>query len=329
MPAAAEDLGAQLAALQTLRSGRDPTLHVETVAAAPTSPASPKVGLAIAAGLISGLLLGAAGALAIGPSGSRRRAESRVPPTPDLPILARLPRQGGGVLGVLENGEGAPGDGQEAYRALGTRLLPGPAANGDGGGRVILVTGAAGSEGTSTTALNLARSFAEAGQRAILIDVHLGSPALWRLAGQPPQTGLLAALRGQDLGGCLVGLRSPAIPDSLRFLLPEDAHSEDGDAAHRILGGSAAELLARARELADVVVIDSPPLATTPAALALAGYADEILVVARAGHTRPDELEALGDVVSGRGLSVAGMALVGATSSPEGGRNGGQATARG
>jgi polysaccharide biosynthesis transport protein len=329
VPTSADDLGAQLATLQTLRSGPDPTLQVETAASRPASPVSPKVMLAVAAGLISGILLGAAGAFAMSGLDSRFRSETQVRSMHDLPILARLPRQSGGVRRVLKNGDGDADERPEAYRALGARLLARATADGTECGRAILVTGPAGSEGTSTTALNLAKSLAVAGHRVILIEADLRRPAMWRIVGQPPRRGLLAALNGSELERCLVGLRSPGIPRSLRFLLPEDPQLWNGDATDRMLGHSASSLLARARELAEVVVIDAPPLAITPGALALAQHADAILVVARLGHTRPDEVDELGDILAGRGLSAAGIALVGAWRGVERGGNGAWSVERG
>jgi Mrp family chromosome partitioning ATPase len=72
-------------------------------------------------------------------------------------------------------------------------------------------------------------------------------------------------------------------------------------------------LLAEARELADVVVIDSAPLGEVADALTIASEVDDILFVARAGHTNRRNLEIAADLLESIGRQATGIILVGSS----------------
>ncbi|MDQ4129814.1 MAG: Wzz/FepE/Etk N-terminal domain-containing protein, partial [Actinomycetota bacterium] len=118
-----ESLQSQLAELESLRAGGDPTLRVETRAAAPPSPSSPRPVLTIAAGIIAGLILGVGGAFAITAIDPRLRREDQLRELFSLPVLARIPREkkareatGNGLIGGL-------GPARGPRRALSPRQL--------------------------------------------------------------------------------------------------------------------------------------------------------------------------------------------------------------
>src|SRR5947209_14544064 len=85
-------LPAQLARLQTARTGPDPTVRVQTLAEAPNSPSSPKTKLSLAAGILAGLVLGVGGAFALQVLDPRLRREEQLRRLYSLPILARIPK---------------------------------------------------------------------------------------------------------------------------------------------------------------------------------------------------------------------------------------------
>ena len=63
-PTSLRELRGAVTVLETLRSGPDPTITIQTNADAPSSPSSPKTKLSIAGGLLAGLVLGIGGAFA-------------------------------------------------------------------------------------------------------------------------------------------------------------------------------------------------------------------------------------------------------------------------
>lgn len=308
--AAPVELTSRLTALETLRSGPDPTLQFETRATVPAAPSSPKAPLAIAVATFCGLLLGVGGVFLLSSLDGRLRNEADVRTFRGLPVLATLPRQSRGFALPGADGTGLPAGAEQAYRMLRLRLLPGD-LRGRGKGRVLAITSPAGSEGKSTTALNLAASLAAEGARVIVIEVDLRRSRMWELVGVPPPHGLMAALTGNlDLRDCLVRLHAPGAPRAVRFLIPEDPSLWPADDPERLLGASAASVLARARELANVVIVDAPPLASAPEALPFALHADATLVVARMRQTKQADLNDLVELLASHNRLPSGIALI-------------------
>ena len=81
--------------------------------------------------------------------------------------------------------------------------------------------------------------------------------------------------------------------------------------ADRLSPAVAKQLIDQALELADYVVIDSPPLTDVSDALPLAALADEVLVVARMGVSKLGKLARLQDMLANQGIRASGFVLVG------------------
>jgi non-specific protein-tyrosine kinase len=67
--------------------------------------------------------------------------------------------------------------------------------------------------------------------------------------------------------------------------------------------------LEEARKLADIVLIDTPPLLMASDAAHLMGDVDSVLVVARAGKTTAEQAERVRDLLERLGAPVVGLAL--------------------
>ena len=111
---------------------------------------------------------------------------------PVLGILPRIARRHhvDGVLTLRSpNSETA-----EAYRTLRINLqflaIDNPT-------RCIQVTSATSGEGKTTVATNLAASFAQAGQRVIILDCDLRHPKVHKAFGLPNEQGLTSVLLNQ------------------------------------------------------------------------------------------------------------------------------------
>ena len=70
-------------------------------------------------------------------------------------------------------------------------------------------------------------------------------------------------------------------------------------------------MIDEARELADYVIIDSPPLNEVVDSLPLARRADEVLIVVRVGKTRLAKIAQLGELLAENGITPVGFAVVG------------------
>jgi receptor protein-tyrosine kinase len=70
-------------------------------------------------------------------------------------------------------------------------------------------------------------------------------------------------------------------------------------------------LVADAKAIADFVVIDSAPLTAVIDALPFAQAADDVLIVARLGHTRLNKLAELDTLLADLGVARTGIVLIG------------------
>jgi succinoglycan biosynthesis transport protein ExoP len=308
-PTAAADLQAEIAQLEVLRAGSDPTVRVETEAVPPTSAASPRPILTIAGALLAGLVLGMVGAFAAQTLDPRLRREQQLRSRYQLPILARVPRDPGSRNRPLGPSAISPPT-KEAYRTLRANISA--ARRKPGESHSVLVTGSAPAEGKTSTALNLAASLALAGDRVILIEADLRRPAIAKTLGLSVERGVVGTLlEDVSLDDALVST-TPFGPN-LQLLLADYAGGWMSElfslhAAQRLLDDAAAR--------ADYVIVDSPPLTAVVDTLPLARSVDDVLVVARLGVTRLDKLQELAELLSGNDIIPVGFALVG-TPRPE------------
>ncbi|MEI4281460.1 YveK family protein [Klenkia terrae] len=158
----------------------------------PTAPSSPQTLRNVALGLLVGLLLGAAGAIA------RVRLDRTVKDAEDAAELA-----GGPVIGVILRDDDLASQHTiernslsrtaEGYRQLRTNLQ---FLNVDEPPKVIMVSSAVPSEGKTTLAVNLALSLAEAGRTVTVIEADLRRPRVTRYLGMVGGVGLTNILTG-------------------------------------------------------------------------------------------------------------------------------------
>jgi capsular exopolysaccharide synthesis family protein len=301
---AASDLRAQLAQLQTLAGGPDPSVSVASPAVPPSSPSWPRPKLSMAIALLVALLLGAGAALALELFNPRINREDELLLGHRLPILARVPRvSNSSASRYLTHRGRLPAHVWEAYRTLRASLT---GAGPDGGyPRTILVTSAIPGEGKTMTSVNLAITMALTGTKVILIDADLRRPMIATVFG--------AAARANGFGLLLLGnaapelalLEAPGTPN-LQLLLSNPEHAHLVDLLQR---GRLEAVLDQLRDYADVIIIDSPPLTEVGDALPLADVADLVLVAVRLGRSRRDKLDELRRALAQRGVSPAGFVV--------------------
>ena len=143
--------------------------------------------------------------------------------------------------------------------------------------RKILVTSAKAGEGKSTTALNLAATFARAGERTILVDADLRRPSLGGLVGSnQDQPGLVEVLCGQKVWQEVV------VPAEIAYL---DLMTTGvvGDTPIEILGSrELRQLLAGLAKHYDRVILDGPAVLGLADCRVLGQIVDGCLMVVRA-----------------------------------------------
>jgi capsular exopolysaccharide synthesis family protein len=145
--------------------------------------------------------------------------------------------------------------------------------------KVLVITSAVPNEGKSTTAVNLAIAFAEAGSRVLLIEADLRRPRVAGYLGLEGAVGLSNVLAGQVRIDDVVqqwgshGLRVL----SSGFVPPNPSE---------LLGSrNMATLLTQLRDEYDIIIMDTPPLLPVTDAAVVAANADGAVLVTRCGKT--------------------------------------------
>jgi succinoglycan biosynthesis transport protein ExoP len=296
-------LGERLASLQTLLAGSDPTISVESRAPLPTSPSSPKTKLDVLAGILVGLVIGLGAAFAREGLDPRVQREEQLRGIIRLPVLARIPHERSRFSSrtPLRPSQLSPGA-QEAYRMLRVALgVRGPSSV----SRSVMVTGSMHSEGKSTTALNLAATIAAGGRRVILVEADLQRPSLGAALGVDEPQGVAEVLMGDlSLEDALVTPKGTG--ENLKVLLAGRSYGSLVDG----LLTAASRLIEPAKELADYVIFDTPPVTDVSDVLPLSQHVDDVLVVSRLGHSRVDQLVNMGEVLSRQGVRPTGLVIV-------------------
>ena len=169
--------------------------------------------------------------------------------------------------------------------------------------RSLLVSSASQDEGKSTTLANLGVTFAQAGNRVVLVDCDLRRPTLHKLFGVPNDQGLTSMLLA-DQSAALPLLDTPV--EGLR-LLPSGPPPPNPS---ELLGSKRLEAaIARLQQEADLLLFDSPPVLAVSDAAVLARKVDAVLLVVSAGRTKRDQASRARQVFDRTGARILGVVL--------------------
>jgi succinoglycan biosynthesis transport protein ExoP len=166
---------------------------------------------------------------------------------------------------------------QEAFRNIRASLLF--MGNGERNAQAVAISSSVPDEGKSTVSLYLAVTLARANCRVLLVDGDLRRPTLHRRFKLPPGPGLAALLSNEISSGDVVF--ESGIPN-LALLPAGEASQHPGDL---VLSPTWPDFLEAARHEYDYILVDTPPLAATDDAVALANKMDGVLFVVRAEST--------------------------------------------
>ncbi|MDE2125848.1 MAG: polysaccharide biosynthesis tyrosine autokinase [Armatimonadetes bacterium] len=148
--------------------------------------------------------------------------------------------------------------------------------------QVILITSALPREGKSVAAAELARSYARAGNRTLLVDADMRCPVQAVRFGVTPGQGLAEALIGK------ADLDRVILPTNVHGLSLLQAGIPACNPAEMIAQLPLTQVFTRLRDRADKIVVDTPACATVADALMLAPYADCVVQVIGVGEVEPE-----------------------------------------
>ncbi len=187
----------------------------------------------------------------------------------------------------------------EAFRTLRTNLL---FAQDHEPVRLLVVTSANPSEGKTTTAANLAVTYAQQGLRVLIVDMDLRKPRLAEVFGVPRKPGLTELALGEARGSEVI---HPFEAVEGLHVLP--AGTIPATPSELLGGKRVRQLLDALRERYDMVILDTPPLSGGADAAILGAQADGVLMVVRAGDTDREAAR-----MAARQLHTVGARLLGA-----------------
>ncbi len=223
-------------------------------------PVKPKKALQIGLGAFVGLLVGVGLAFFIEYLDTSVKTIDEVERVFQAPVLGVIPQNIGRLIE-----EGPDSSHAEAYRVLRTNIL---FSRKDKNFNTIVVVSAGMGEGKSTTALNLATVFAQAGERTLVVDSDLRRPTLHKLLGLTNNLGLINYLLKQNTLEQVI--QTTSVP-MLNFM----ASGKLPGNSTNILGSEPMRnLIAELKRRYDFILFDSPPIMGLSDASVLASEVD-------------------------------------------------------
>lgn len=315
-----------LAQLQADKAARSPLQTLQEAVPVPVvsegfAPPSSRRGRVVLAVLLA-LLLAAAAVIGIDRVDTRLRSRSEVEDVTRLPVLAETPllarpERRRRVVAVRSQ----PGSAlAEAYRTLRAslslvpvrRISPTGASSTSPEPQVLLVTSPGPGDGKTTTVVNLAAAYAEAGRTVVVLDADVRRPAAHRHLDVAPGRGLAELVADADED--LAAVARPTNVPGVRLVTAGSPGAQPTVVLARL-----GHQVAAARRLADVVLVDTAPLLTASDATDLVPFVDSVLLVLRHGRTTRERAARATERLVRLGVPTSGVALIGSTDADAGG----------
>lgn len=276
-------------------------------AAAPTSPIEPRPIRDVGLAALLGLVLGTAAAFAAEFLDDKMHTSEDVARYGNgLTVLAEIPpvpgwrdRKAPRVVTLTEPGSITA----EAYRSLRTSVqliaLRKPL-------RSLLVTSPMAAEGKTTTAVNLAVTIARTGQRVVLVDLDFRRPRIAQFF-DVPDVGVTSVLLGD--ASLAQAIREIPISSDVPPLAVLPSGPIPSNPSELLGTDRVAEFVASLQSVADLVIMDSPPLLPVTDALVLSHRVDGVLIVVGVGQTRRRHLRAAVELLEQADAPILGGVL--------------------
>ena len=190
---------------------------------------------------------------------------------------------------------------REVFRVIRTNLLLDQSLPEER--KVILVTSSMPKEGKSMTAANLAVSFAQLGQKVLLIDADFHQGHQHRTFGVPSSPGLGGVLEGEV--SSLQACQPSSVPNLDVMAKDRKGRSVPELLSRPIFGETMQELRARY----DRIIIDSPPVLGLSETCVLAPHADGVVFMLWSSRTPVSQIQTALKMLAANGAQVFGCVL--------------------
>ena len=281
-----QEVLAQLNELQMATQIQQKLIGIRSTPTVSTSTVKPKKKLVLAAGAFLGLAFGCGLALLLQLVNRTYETGGDVEEDLGVPTLGGIPRDSSAAL---TKGQGLPelapgGKAAEAFRTIKTSMCM-PERYGSEA-KLVLITSPCVAEGKSTCALNLGITFARHGERTLVLEANFHDPVFQKsLGAKASQEGLFELLAGRaELAECIAAEIAP----NLSIM-----HAGNGDnSSPDFLGQQIVQtLLFEASTFFDRIIVDTPSLDQSSAALALLRHMNAAIIVLKKGKTTKDEVQ--------------------------------------
>ncbi|MEM7131341.1 MAG: polysaccharide biosynthesis tyrosine autokinase [Chloroflexota bacterium] len=268
----------------------------------PSSAAKPRKELNIILGTLLGLFSGLALALVLENLDTTLYSAHQIEALTNQATVGRIPAKPGGTLELVQYGDRNYPQ-LEAFRRLRINVL---AATSDLPSTSLLVTSAEEKEGKSTVTANLAVTIAQSGRRVVVVDCNLHNPQLHTLFSVPNTKGLSDILtKDVDIDDMLLTTQYPRlsiVPSgtqiSSSMVLVGSLSVQERDLFSQLTQGTELlgsskmrETIAQLREVADVILLDTPALRSVTDAAMLVPLVDNVLLVVARSHSSRESLQ--------------------------------------
>ncbi len=261
----------------------------------PTVPSSPKVQLNLIVGAAVGIIAGIMVAFVYNYFDTSVKTLEDAEHHLGLPVLGVIPQDAGLLMLQGSNGPDA-----EAYRILRTNI---ELKRSLFKATTFTVVSSSAGEGKTTTLINLAYVFAQAGYSTLMIDADLRRPMLARYAEVNGDVGLLNYLTGEaELKDVVFKTEVPNL-----YLVPSGPLPSDPSG---VLGSYRMEnFLNEASKRFDVIFIDSPPILGISDSSLLVRKADATILVLQPRKMQLKALLRAKGVIQNAGGSLMGLVM--------------------
>jgi capsular exopolysaccharide synthesis family protein len=295
---------------------RSNNVHVVDRARPPLAPIRPRRTLNVMLSAVVGLVLGCVLALFNDYLDNSVKTPEEVEQLVNLPALGLVPsiasvngasrralpgvapRASGSELATVAQPHSVV---SEAYRALRTSILLSTSKHPP---QVILITSGQPREGKTTTALNLAITLAQRGDRVVLIDSDLRRPRVHRAFHIGNEVGL-----SSFLAGTLSIDQLPRAVAKVPNLFVITAGPTPPNPAELLSSEPITLLFSELRRQFDFVILDSPPTITVADSMILAAHADGVILVAHGGVTTRESLRHTRKLIASTNARIIGVVL--------------------
>ncbi len=187
----------------------------------------------------------------------------------------------------------------EAYRTLRTNIQ---FSNVDGELKLLCVTSSGPSEGKTTSATNLAETFAQAGNRVLIIDGDLRRPRVHKVFKVSNNKGLTNVLAGQYSVDDVTQITGTDVTVMTSGPIPPNPSELLGSQKMK-------DLMQQLKQRYDVIIIDAAPVGVVTDAAILSTIVDGTILVVASGKTEIDGAKRAKQLLENVGARILGVVM--------------------